>query len=342
MFLASTRQSLPGKRIHSSGSLDILTYHAVTPNSPPLGDWCFLSLRKFAAQMKALQRMGRRVLPLADAVSALQEGRLRGRCVSITFDDGYRNNIATALPILERFGFPATIYLVTGLIGEKRTLWSNRVISAVQETKYDKIEFRGQRYDVGSLQQRRETSLRLQRIVKETNGSDPNSASKEIELACGTTVDPEFDKEHDFSMVDEDTIHRAQRTGLIEFGGHTITHPILSTLSDMELSYEIHGSIARVGDITGSPCRSFAYPNGAPQDFDQRAVDLLSGTSVTHAVTTVQARNMEADDPYRLTRWDVGSEVLLPRFIATISGLHPLSLKKMLRSTAGHSSKLGS
>jgi hypothetical protein len=110
----------------------------------------------------------------------------------------------------------------------------------------------------------------------------------------------------------------------------------------MELNYEIHGSIARVGDITGIPCRSFAYPNGAPQDFDQRAVDLLSGTSVTHAVTTVQARNLEADDPYRLTRWDVGSEVLLPRFIATISGLHPLNMKRMLPSTASHNSKLRS
>jgi peptidoglycan/xylan/chitin deacetylase (PgdA/CDA1 family) len=282
--------------------------------------------------MKALHRMGTRILPLGDAVSALQEGTLQGRCVAITFDDGYRNNITTALPVLEKFGFPATIFLVTGLIGTKRTLWSNRVISAVQEAKYERIEFRGHRYELGSLQQRRETSRRLQRLVKETDGSDPNSASREIELACGTAIDPEFEKEHDFSMVDEDAIHRAERIGLIEFGGHTVTHPILSKLSDMQLSNEILGSVARVEDITGLPCRGFAYPNGAPLDFDNRAVDLLATTNVTHAVTTVQARNHGIVDPYRLTRWDVGSDVLLPRFVATISGLHPANLKKLLRS----------
>jgi peptidoglycan/xylan/chitin deacetylase (PgdA/CDA1 family) len=321
------------KHTRPSGSLDILTYHAVTPSEPPLGDWCFLSQKKFMAQMKTLHRLGARVLPLADAASALLEGKLSGRCVAITFDDGYRNNVTAALPILEQFGFPATVFLVTGLVGEKKTLWPNRIIAAVQETRRERIEFRGHRYQLGSAEERRKASRELQHVVKRTSGADPNAASREIEIACGTPVDPEFEKDDNFSMLDLESVRKASRTGLIEFGGHTVTHPILSKLSCRELNKEILGSVSGVEELAERPCRTFAYPNGAPQDFDVRAVNLLATTNVRFAVTTVQARNQSNGDPYRLTRWDVGSDISLARFVATVSGLQPI-FKKLYQPIA--------
>ncbi|PWK58197.1 polysaccharide deacetylase [Silicimonas algicola] len=321
-----------GQANRTSGRLDILTYHAITPNKAPLGDWCFLPLCKFATQMRTLRRMGIRVLPLVDAVSSLLDGSLQGHCVSITFDDGYLNNVSLALPVLEQYGYHATIYLVTGLVGEKRTLWSNRVIHAVQSSHRESVDFRGHRYSLGSHEDRRTASRGLQRAIKEIAGADPNSASKEIEIACETPTEPEFDRQHDFAMVDEAAIRVAHRSRLIEFGAHTVTHPILLRLGDADLRREILDSVEQTGHLTGRECRTFAYPNGGPEDFDERAIDLLSGTSVKNAVTTVQARNRAGTSPYRLTRWDIGSDVTLLRFVATVLGVYPAGREKALLS----------
>lgn len=101
--------------------LRILTYHRVNDRHPH--DRLTVAPRAFAAQMQALRESGRPVLSLARALPALQGGEpLPARAVALTFDDGYADNATDALPILERFGFPAAFFVVTGLMGSSRTL----------------------------------------------------------------------------------------------------------------------------------------------------------------------------------------------------------------------------
>jgi peptidoglycan/xylan/chitin deacetylase (PgdA/CDA1 family) len=100
----------------------ILAYHAVGPIDPaddPLR--LFLAPEVFAAQMAFLARH-RRVVPLADVID---HGFSRGRpAVAITFDDGYRCLIEHALPVLEHHGFPATLFVPTGAVGD-RNRWDD-------------------------------------------------------------------------------------------------------------------------------------------------------------------------------------------------------------------------
>jgi peptidoglycan/xylan/chitin deacetylase (PgdA/CDA1 family) len=115
---------------------------------------------------------------------------------------------------------------------------------------------------------------------------------------------------------------------LIEFGGHSASHPILSKLPDSRIEDEVAGAVRSIETITGRACKTFAYPNGALADFDDRSVESLKGTNVEYAVSTVQARNRRVDDPYRLSRWDVGSDMSVLRFAATLMGLHPSNFKR--------------
>jgi peptidoglycan/xylan/chitin deacetylase (PgdA/CDA1 family) len=95
----------------------ILAYHAVgTVQSADDPLRLFLSPDVFAKQMHFLVRC-RRVVPLAEAVDRRYErGRPR---VAITFDDGYRCLLEHALPVLEECGFPATLFVPTGAIGDR-------------------------------------------------------------------------------------------------------------------------------------------------------------------------------------------------------------------------------
>lgn len=102
--------------------LRILTYHRVNDRHP--GDRMSVHPLAFRAQMEHLAESGRPVLPLAEAVSRLRgEGpSLPAGALCLTFDDGYRDNLEFAAPILERMGFPATVFLITGRMGFPATI----------------------------------------------------------------------------------------------------------------------------------------------------------------------------------------------------------------------------
>jgi peptidoglycan/xylan/chitin deacetylase (PgdA/CDA1 family) len=101
--------------------LRILTYHRVNGDHPR--DRLSVSPDAFAAQMEVLALSGRPVLPLAEALPALRGSRpLPTAAVALTFDDGFEDNFTHALPVLERFGFRGTFFVVTGYVGSSDTL----------------------------------------------------------------------------------------------------------------------------------------------------------------------------------------------------------------------------
>lgn len=323
---AMENMSMPGPL---SDALSILTYHAVTPTGPPLDDWCFLPLKRFAAQMAFLHRFGFHVLPLDEALDALKAGTLKPRSVAITFDDGYRNNVTSALPVLENYGFPATVYVATGLIGSDKALWPNRVVAAIENTRKSSIEFHGNVMSLGSRKDRVRASRDLQRLIKRVFAANTNAGAEEVENICGTAVNPGFRHDHHFSMLDAQTMRETAQKGLMDFGAHTITHPILSGLSDDAVKTEISGSISQVEEASGQACRHFAYPNGSRADFDERAVNLLRAHGLVSAVTTREGCASAQDDPLLLPRWGVGSDVTIIQFVSMVTGMYP---RKSVRS----------
>ncbi|NLC59474.1 MAG: polysaccharide deacetylase family protein [Armatimonadetes bacterium] len=104
----------------------ILMYHRVSATEPSPADYFFtLSRRRFAQQMHSLHREGFTVIPLDQVLDWLEHGcRLPRRPVAITFDDGYAETYRLAVPVLERFGFPATFFLVSDHLGG-RTSWES-------------------------------------------------------------------------------------------------------------------------------------------------------------------------------------------------------------------------
>jgi peptidoglycan/xylan/chitin deacetylase (PgdA/CDA1 family) len=96
----------------------VLAYHAIAecPREEDTGN-LFVSPAAFERQMSYLKRHCV-VVPLADALGRDRSAR---RKVAITFDDGYVSVLTTALPILEHYGFVATVFVPTAAIGRRNT-----------------------------------------------------------------------------------------------------------------------------------------------------------------------------------------------------------------------------
>lgn len=93
---------------HQVGKFPAIRTHRAT--------YCDVS--RFRSQMRVLKWCGIRVMSLSEAMRALRgDIPMPNRAVVLTFDDGYRNFREHALPILEEFGYPATVYVIAGMIG---------------------------------------------------------------------------------------------------------------------------------------------------------------------------------------------------------------------------------
>ncbi|MCW7536294.1 polysaccharide deacetylase family protein [Aquabacterium sp. A7-Y] len=104
--------------------VSVLMYHQVGVFPRPKAHRAvFCDVRRFAAQMNFLKWGGYGVISLEQAWRGVFEGAsLPARPVVLTFDDGYENFREHAWPILQRHGFPASVFLVTDLIG-KDSAW---------------------------------------------------------------------------------------------------------------------------------------------------------------------------------------------------------------------------
>jgi Polysaccharide deacetylase len=80
----------------------------------------------FAAQMESLHHAGFSVTGLGEAVRRCRQPNAERSSVVITFDDGYHNFYANAFPVLDRYGFTATMFLPTAYIGESRLTFKGK------------------------------------------------------------------------------------------------------------------------------------------------------------------------------------------------------------------------
>lgn len=93
-------------------------YHAFGASTEPASRYV-LPVRRFARQMAWLKWMGYRVISLDEYLRCRRQYSLPPRrAVVITIDDGYADNWTLAYPVLQRYNFPATIFVTTNQIGD--------------------------------------------------------------------------------------------------------------------------------------------------------------------------------------------------------------------------------
>jgi hypothetical protein len=153
-------------------------------------------------------------------------------------------------------------------------------------------------------------------MVKYICPENPNNAAHEIEELLGEPINPVIQPTSIFSMMSPRDVLYALQSGHINFGAHTVTHPILSALDNVQLAKEIKTSVDDVEILTGTPCKLFAYPNGRSVDFDNRAIKILKSKKVFYSFTTINKINYSNTNPHELFRWTVGSNTSLLKFRA--------------------------
>ena len=167
-------------------NIPILMYHQIDappPRGTPLRG-LVVAPSSFSWQMKMLRLMGYMGLSMRDLEPYLT-GQKIGKVVGITFDDGYRNNVEYALPVLQQQCFTATCYGVSSLIGGTNS-WDNGIVAAKPLMSLQDWQIWHQAgMDVGSHSR---THAKLTELAAEDARTQITDSKRELEQAVGCEV----------------------------------------------------------------------------------------------------------------------------------------------------------
>lgn len=270
------------------GSGAILMLHRVTSDaSSPYGFNRHLSISpKFLdAVLAETAALGFKFVSMDEAVDRLNARSQVERFVAITADDGYRDNVTCALPVLEKYAAPMTIYVAPNLIEQKVDLWWDVVEEVV--TKRDLIYLDTPRGRLSIDSATPGDKFRANTTIHNYLTTElPEEAQRQAirELAASAGVDPCRPGRETLMTWDE--IRKASGHSLITIGAHTMNHYNLARLTPENALREMADS-RRVLDMElGAEPRHFAYPYGYASAVGQREVDLAAEAGFDSAVTT--------------------------------------------------------
>jgi peptidoglycan/xylan/chitin deacetylase (PgdA/CDA1 family) len=290
----------PGGR---NGKLSILIFHRVLPEPDPLfpGEVDRIRFDEICGWL----RRWFNVMPLDHAYRRLMEGDLPERAMSITFDDGYRDNAEIALPVLQAHQLTATFFVATGFLDDG-CMWNDRIVEAVRCTSEpwidlnEVLEVAPHRLPLAGIEQRRAAVQALLPAVKYLSSQQREEAVQRIERLLGAGCAAPL-------MMNARHVQLLSESGM-SVGVHTVTHPILSLCTEDQVRRELGDCRASLQSLLQRPVTWVAYPNGVvgrdvgPREFGiVRELGFEAAVSTEHGFVTAGSERFALR---RFTPWD--------------------------------------
>lgn len=298
--------ALPTRR-----KLSILIFHQVVSVFDPMRP-SEVTAAEFEWQLALVKRYFT-PLGLLEAVNLLKQRRLPRNAICLTFDDGYADNEQIALPLLKKWGIPASFFVATGFTGGGR-MWNDTIIESVRGVTTSHIDITSLKmghYTTRTTEEKYHTACSIITKLKHLPLDQRQQLSEEIAKALGGSLPDDL-------MMDKAQIRHLHSSGM-EVGGHTVNHPILATLRPADAEQEIGRNKEELEAICGGPLASFAFPNGKPTvDYLPEHVNMVKKCGYQCAVATswgVSAYDADLWQLNRFTPWDRQTHGFLLRML---------------------------
>jgi peptidoglycan/xylan/chitin deacetylase (PgdA/CDA1 family) len=274
------RGNLAFKRRYVARGL-ILIYHRVAED--PVDPWRLcVSPDNFARQMEVLRKKGFTTVHVSEMADEVRARRLPRKTVAVSFDDGYRDNLDAAQPILEKYETPGTHFATAGYIGSDEPFWWDVLDTIFLRTKQLPEEL-----NIALGGEHHHWALGRDAVLKKKKNADwkplgaaptrrhemhdslwqllvnalPDERQRVVrELMQWAELAPAIWAQS--RPMSEDELRKLGGNCLVEIGAHSLTHPALSALPPELQAHELDASKARLEEILGKEVRGCSYPQG--------------------------------------------------------------------------------
>ena len=319
--LSLSRLSAPALGVRGA----ILTFHEIHDDlDSELWTGCQTSF--FERSIHWLINAGWDIVTIDEALTRLRDREQKRRFAVVTFDDGYRDNITRALPILRRKRIPFTMYIPTGAITRELYAWWLGLRELFRANDKVDLPCVGMTFSCADL------------------------SSKRIGLAVATGwVHENFKRvselRHTFSsygislqslcnryFMNEEELKSLANDPLATIGAHTVGHPALATLQSADVSRELTDNRAYLQAYLNRHVDHFAYPYGSTAACGQREARLAREAGFRTAVTTLHRPLFKQDQLslYALPRINIHPHSTVAHLDTEISGLTRATVRELL------------
>lgn len=263
------------------------------------------------------------VISLKDVVEWL-DGRkdLPPYAALITFDDGYLDNYTSAFPLLRKHNFPALIFLTTGHIGTDAPFYWDMAAYCFAHTQNDHLTLPDGRVEHWSnAEQLDQVAKHWIEWMKTVPQAEKQIYVDNLPILLGVSIPTGFFQR---LMMDWNQVREMQKGG-IEFGAHTVHHPILTRVSLEEVRDEVAGSKSRIEDELGQTVLGFAYPNGQAADLNEDIAKIVADSGIRAAFTLLNGPSSQGEvkrNPYAIRRIFISHKHSLAEYAMLLSPIN--------------------
>ena len=239
------------------------------------------SVSLFEYSLSWLRQEGWSIVSLDECLEKLAGNDQSRRFVVLTFDDGYRDNVDVALPILERHNAPFMMYVPTGAPTRSMQSWWLGLRKLFLSRETVRIDALGRQFHCPDIRSKTSALIEVTQWVHQDYRRSvmlaPTFKQNGISLAAL----------NDAYFLDERELEILARHPLASIGGHTTSHAALATLDAPSARAELADNRSYLENLLQLPVRHAAYPYGA---CGRREEHLAHEVGFQTAVTTQQDR----------------------------------------------------
>jgi peptidoglycan/xylan/chitin deacetylase (PgdA/CDA1 family) len=262
--------------------LTVLTYHRVAAKgSEGLFDAGTIDVTPdaFERELAFLKRWFD-VIGMDDLLAYRRGGKLPGNPVLVTFDDGYLDNHAVALPLLREAGLRATFFIATSYVEERRLFWWDHVSYLLKSSKKDAVDLTypaAQHLPLGPTVEA--SIVRALRTIKDHFDLDLPRFLGEMAQAADVSLDREGERRlTEKLLMTWDEVRELRALGM-DVQSHTGAHRVLQTQPLDVLRKDLTSAREKLEEVLGERVQTVAYPVGKPirSDHERREVVRSAG-----------------------------------------------------------------
>jgi peptidoglycan/xylan/chitin deacetylase (PgdA/CDA1 family) len=273
-----------------------------------------------AGLLKRLKRARIDVVSLDEMHRRFISGEFKRRFVCITFDDGYKDLMQWAYPLLKKYQMPFALYIPTSFPDRLGELWWVALEAVIAHNTRIGLMINGENrfFDCGTLQEKRELYDELYRYLRSMKSED-ELRSVVRDLAARHRVDfASFCRD---LCMDWGEIIDLAADPLVTIGAHTVNHKMLKKMADESaVRAEMEMSRAVLEAALGKRPQHLAYPVGDPTSAGPREFRIAAELGFKTAVTTRPGVLFKAHRDYltALPRISVNGEFQQQRYLKVL------------------------
>lgn len=283
-ILTSRQVTAIADRLFDSG-IPIFMLHRMAQNdSPDTGRTSPDHLRRC---LDYLQEQNYNFMSLEQLILALEHKRtIPPKPVVFTMDDGYIDQAEIAAPIFLEYNCPLTFFVITGMLDQTIWPWDAQVSWIIESSKKSSLEpssaIKNLNIEFDENISKRTFRRSIQGALKKIDAEAIPAILQQLANDTGITIPDTAPPS--FQPMTWDMARQLEDQG-IRFAPHSVSHNILSRLSQKTVEWEIKQSWQTISNELKNPLKVFCYPSGRPIDFGIREIEVLKNTDYLGAMS---------------------------------------------------------